>query len=297
MPEILASEVIKGTHNAIRNSRTRVDRQMSNEPWEPEEQKSTPVTYEQAIHSPQGKQWQTAVEKELSQMAKLWVWEPADLPSDREQVSTKWVFKVKTVPGSQRKIYKARLFCRGFSQQTPGEFDPDATYGQVSRSESLETVLSVAASGRLKCFQADMSSAHFNAPLKEDIFITTPKGFKEDGVSHLKLRKSIYGLRQSAANWAQTLRETMEKLDLKPTVSEPCLFTGTSTERFLGLACVDDLVIVSKTNRQIQFFLSALLRHFEITSKPLSFFLGIETNIPSTSIKRLTPVRFWNDSV
>lgn len=57
----------------------------------------------------------------------------------------------------------------------------------------------IAAKFGMKMYKMDVTTALLNAPLKEEIYITQPKGYivpmKEDKV--LKLKKSLYGLKQA----------------------------------------------------------------------------------------------------
>ncbi|KNZ64274.1 hypothetical protein VP01_1048g1 [Puccinia sorghi] len=52
--------------------------------------------------------------------------------------------------------------------------------------------------------QFDVKAAFLYAPLKETLFIKTPEGSTRKA-PYLRLKKFLYGLKQSPANWFETL--------------------------------------------------------------------------------------------
>ena len=92
-------------------------------------------------------------------------------------------------------------------------------------------------------------------------------GFETGPKSHIyKLKKSIYGLKQSPRDWWILLRESLRALNWTPTISDECLFT-----RFLpcGTLCyllvyVDDIIIVAPTLAAVDFFKQELKRCFSM---------------------------------
>ena len=71
-----------------------------------------PKTIEEALARPDGDKWKVAIEEEMASLRKNHTWDLVDRPRNRNLVSCKWIFKVKS---SSR--YKARLVARGFSQE------------------------------------------------------------------------------------------------------------------------------------------------------------------------------------
>ncbi|KNZ53512.1 putative integrase [Puccinia sorghi] len=56
----------------------------------------------------------------------------------------------------------------------------------------------------LKVQQFDFQGAFLHDPLNEDVFIKNPKGVNRP-TPYLKLKKLLYGLKQSPKNWYETL--------------------------------------------------------------------------------------------
>ena len=74
-----------------------------------------PVTYREAVTSPDSDQWQMAIQQEYDALMKRKTWEPVPLPAGRKTVRCKWVFKKKMHADGTVARYKARLCAKGFT--------------------------------------------------------------------------------------------------------------------------------------------------------------------------------------
>ena len=136
--------------------------------------------------------------------------------------------------------------------------------------------------------QADITAAFVHAPLGPDehIYVRQPAGFQRDGDLVLKLKKSVYGLRQSPQNFFKYLSDHLGAQGLLPSELDPCLFVGKS---MVVVVYVDDLLIYAKTTSEIDSLISRLraagicIRH-EATAKG---FLGVD--IVRTTMLCLVP--------
>ncbi len=75
-----------------------------------------PVTYREAITSPDSDMWQTAIQQEYDALMARKTWELVPLPAGRKTVRCKWVFKKKMNADGSVVRYKARLCAKGFTQ-------------------------------------------------------------------------------------------------------------------------------------------------------------------------------------
>jgi hypothetical protein len=76
--------------------------------------------------------------------------------------------------------------------------DFDETFAPAARLESIRMLLVYATHHGFKFYQIDVKSAFLNGPIKEDVYVEQPPGFKsEEYHNHVyKLHKMLYRLKQ-----------------------------------------------------------------------------------------------------
>ncbi len=89
--------------------------------------------------------------------------------------------------------------------------------------------------------QGDITCAFLHAKLgkNETVYIEMPQGFKQYDKQGMKLKQTLYGLRQSPHIFWLYLTEKLERCGLKQTQLDPCLFIG---KRVICIEYVDDLL-------------------------------------------------------
>ena len=113
----------------------------------------------------------------------------------------------------------------------------------------------------LQTVQADITAAfvHAQLPPTEEVYIHQPRGFISPGTttkSHvLKLKRALYGLKQSPRHFFKYLSSHLEKHHLKQSEFDPCLFIGSDT---IVIVYVDDLLIYSRKRDSIDSLISTL---------------------------------------
>jgi hypothetical protein len=95
--------------------------------------------------------------------------------------------------------YKARLVAQGFTQVYGQDYLE--TYAPVARLSSIRTVLAIAVGWKLYNQQIDVKTAFLYGSLDEEIYMTNPPGYERTDSKVLRLRKSIYSLKQSPRVW------------------------------------------------------------------------------------------------
>ena len=121
-----------------------------------------------------------------------------------------WVYDCKVdTTTSAFLLWKARLVARG--DQMVYLRDYMATYSGVVRHATWRLFLAMCAAVGLALTGADVSTAYLHAPLRDFVvWMRQPRGFVEtfNGAPALcRLRMAIYGLKQSAREWAITVVE------------------------------------------------------------------------------------------
>ncbi|KAK1685925.1 hypothetical protein QYE76_046773 [Lolium multiflorum] len=134
-----------------------------------------PVTYEEAMMSPDSNKWQEAMKSEMGSMYDNKVWTLVDLPDSRKAVENKWIFKRKTDADGNITVYKARLVAKGF-RQIQG-VDYDETFSPVAKLKSVRILLAIAAFFDYEIWQMDVKTAFLNGDIEEELYMVQPKGF------------------------------------------------------------------------------------------------------------------------
>jgi hypothetical protein len=147
-----------------------------------------------------------------------------------------WVFKCKRYPDGLVRKLKAR-FCAGGHRQVEGR-DYFETFAPVVNWQTVRIMLILTLILNLSTKQVDYTAAFMHAPIDRDpnwenlsedegqqsgVYIEMPRGLNEQG-KVIKLKKSLYGLKQSLRNFFLHLKEKLEEVGLRQSESDACLF-------------------------------------------------------------------------
>ncbi|UYV69493.1 hypothetical protein LAZ67_6003792 [Cordylochernes scorpioides] len=164
-------------------------------------------TYEEAMNSPEVVNWIEAIEEERESLERHDVWQQQELPKGVKPLKCRWVLnkKINAVDGTTR--YKARLVAKGFTQRRG--IDYNEVYTPVSSFETIRLLTAIATEKDWFIDQFDVKSAYLHGTLNETIYMEQPECFKKPGEENLfcKLKKSIYGLKQSGRCWNKFLNK------------------------------------------------------------------------------------------
>lgn len=200
-----------------------------------------PRTYKQATGCRYAKDWHDAMKEELDSIHENETWELVELPQGRKAIGSKWVFKIKVDENGKITRRKARLVAQGFSQQYGVDYDE--VFAPVVRNATFRLLLSDAGVQGYKVKQYDIKSAFLNGNLTEEIYMKQPMGF-QTGDKVYRLRKSLYGLKQAARVWNQTLHDELVRNGCCQSKTDKCLYF---LERNSGvvklLVHVDDMLV------------------------------------------------------
>lgn len=223
----------------------------------------TPLTPDEACQSDEKDGWMDAMKSELKSLEENGTWDLVKLPENRKTIKNRWVFARKTDRAGNTIKYKARLVAKGFSQREG--IDYSHTFAPVARYTSLRYILAVAAEMDLELSQMDAVSAFLNGPLEEDIYMDQPPFFDDKSGRVCKLKRSIYGLKQSSRNWNQLLNRTLVDFGLKRVVSEQCIYVLKRGDVFmLVMVWVDDILIAYNNKSEEERLKLALSSKFQM---------------------------------
>ena len=128
-----------------------------------------PTSFQEAIDSPNDKQWIEAMRDEMDSMVRNKVWELVDLPPRRKSIGNKWVFKIKRRVDGTIDKFKARLVAKGFTQIEGVDYEE--TFSPMVRITSICLLLALVAQLDLELFQMDVKTAFLNGNLEEEIYM------------------------------------------------------------------------------------------------------------------------------
>ena len=225
----------------------------------------------------QKKVWRDAMADELESHRRNNTWELVPQPKGRKVIGSKWVFKVKKNELGQVVKCKARIVAQGFAQKYGVDFDQ--VYAPVTQHATFRTFLAVAAKKGLAVKHLDVKTAYLNAELEEEVLMKQPPGYAVPGQEELvcRLRRSIYGLRQSARCWNLKLKEVLGRLGFQQSTADQCLFIRKVRGKTVFLLVyVDDMLVASADDGEIKRVIDALTGEFELTCLgDVSHFLGM----------------------
>lgn len=190
------------------------------------------------------------MDEELKSFEANDAWDLVDKPQDASVVQCKWVFKLK-LDSAGNVTHRARLVAKGFTQK-PG-VDYDETFSPVVRHSSLRFLIALSLHLDLKITHLDVTTAFLNGSLKETVYMLQPEGF--DKIVHsnkvLKLKRAIYGLKQSSRVWYEKVEKILLSLGFTKSNYEPCLFLKNNINVKVMIALyVDDFFIFSNCDKE-----------------------------------------------
>jgi transposase InsO family protein len=237
-----------------------------------------PRTYNEAMKTSESEKWLEAMESEMKSLAKNNVWELVLLPKGRKLVDCRWVLGRKYNSEGKPDRYKARLVAKGFTQEYG--LDYEETFAPVVHFNSLRMFLTLAVYSKMDVQQMDVVTAFLYGELEEEIFMKQAPGFEdktEDGLV-CKLKKSLYGLKQSPRQWYKLLDKFLRDKGYRRSDVDPCIYVKGDDKDVIMIALyVDDLIIASNSEKLMKETKRNLFDRFEMKDLGrLHYCLGIE---------------------
>lgn len=226
-----------------------------------------PSTYKEAITCENSSKWLVAMEEEMLSLHKNETWELVPKPPKKKIVSCKWVYKFKEgTPGVEEPRCKARVVARGFTQ-IPG-VDYNEIFSPVVRHTSIRTLLALVAMQDYELEQLDVKTAFLHGELEEEIYMHQPEGFvvkgKEDHVCRLK--RSLYGLKQSPRQWYKRFDNFMLKHGFSRSEYDSCVYLRSCKDGSLIylVLYVDDMLVAARDMNDVNRVKKMLKSEFEM---------------------------------
>jgi transposase InsO family protein len=232
-------------------------------------------TFEQAMKTKHKYQFLKAIKKEYDSLDQNRVFaEVPSIPNGLTALGTKMVLKIKeTQDKDMEQVFKARLCGKGFKQVYGIDY-----YAPVAAFDALRGLLAILCMLDYEIDTTDVVTAFLLPILKEEVYIKIPDGYivKDQLTKFLRLRKTLYGLKQSPYMWNKEISDYLISIGFTQFITDRCIFVGTvQGSKIYILLYVDD-AIIGAPNRTIMQHVKALIHaKFPITDRgPLQFYLN-----------------------
>lgn len=183
--------------------------------------------------------------------------------------------------------FKARLVAKGYTQ-TYG-IDYTETFAPVAKINTVRVLLSLAANFDWPLQQFDVKNAFLHGELSEEVYMDLPPGCmvtERQRQKVCKLKKSLYGLKQSPRAWFGRFTKSMTTFGYKQSNSDHTLFLKKLHGKITALIVyVDDMIVTGNNPEEMKALKEYLSKEFEMKDLgPLKYFLGIEVSRSSKGI-------------
>ena len=150
--------------------------------------------------------------------------EIVDLPPGRRPIGCTWAHKFKYKATGEFDRAKSRVCPLGY-QQVPGiDYDPAKVTSPVISLGGSFLFLNIAVQRRMTRTLLDVDSAFTIPTLHEEVYMRFPPGMKATPGKAIRLRHSIYGLKQSGFNWHEKAHAFLAQQGFQHSQIEPCLY-------------------------------------------------------------------------
>jgi hypothetical protein len=133
---------------------------------------------------------------------------------------------------------------------------------------SIHFVLALVDLLDLELEQLDVKTTFLHGDLDEDIYMEQPEGFVQDHNKRFvcKIKKSLYGLRQSPRQWYENFDSFMVSLNFTRSEYDQCVyFKRLENGMFVILVLyVDDMLVARKIMVEINRLKAQLAREFDM---------------------------------
>ena len=215
---------------------------------------------------------------ELLQFQRNDVWTLVPRPEGEHIIGTKWIFCNKTDEEGNVIRNKAHLVAKEYSQMEGADYDE--TFAPIARMESIRILLALACHFKFKLYQIDVKTAFLNGLLKEDVYVTQPKGFIDPHFPNhvLYLKKALYGLKQAPKGWYDRLTQYLVSHGFtRGKVNQTFFIKKEDGELIVAQLYVDDIIFGSTKDELAHNFSKLMQAEFEMSMiGELTHFLGLQ---------------------
>lgn len=233
-----------------------------------------------------------AVQAELKNMTDRQVWVDAEPheAKNKNVVPSKMILKAKHDANGKFIKFKGRLVARGDREELPDEFRPYQVESPTASYNNILLMLHLAIIYKKRIAITDVTAAYLNADIQGEVYMRLPKDVSliySEGKTEqalVRLRKCIYGLKQSGRRWYELICDTLTSLGYMKCNYEACAFINGSSWIIIY---VDDFIILSDSKANEDNIIARLEANFgslQVQQGPDYSFLGLSLTRSETML-------------
>nr|CCA13862.1 retrotransposon 4 protein putative [Albugo laibachii Nc14] len=209
--------------------------------------------------------------EELKALEENGVWTIVTPPENSHVLHTIWVSKTKSDADGGIERFKARLVACG-NEKLFG-VDYGLTFASLMDLSTVKVILVLAMRWGVPARHGDIPNAYVKVDKEEhlEIYLAIPQGMdipvnalKEFGVNDksklaLRLKKSLYGLKQAGRLWSQLLHAKLEEAGFTRCGTDMCLFfLRQNGDVTVAGVYVDDLLVTASNPEMMEAFCKSM---------------------------------------
>ena len=144
----------------------------------------------------------------------------------------------------------------------------------MAKLNTIQVLLSLAGNLDWPLHQFDINNAFLNGELEEEVFMILPPGFckEEEETGVYKLKKSIYGLKQSPRAWFDRFAKVIKNQGCQQGHLDHTLFFKQSNDGRMTILIVyvDDIIFTRDDTREVERLKKVLATEFEVKKSRLN---------------------------
>ena len=179
-------------------------------------------------------------------------WDLVRLPARKKAIGGCWLFIVEVNPDELIARLKARLVAKGYAQTYIVDYSD--TFFPIAKMTPVRLFISLAATYNWDLHQLDIKNVFLHGGLQEEVYMEQPLGFVAQWeIGRVcRLRKSLYGLKQSPCVWFGKISQAVEEFRMQKTKSDHFVFYRKSSSGIILLVVyVDNIVITGSDSKGI----------------------------------------------
>ncbi|RVW22827.1 Retrovirus-related Pol polyprotein from transposon RE1 [Vitis vinifera] len=210
--------------------------------------------------------WKAAMNEEMKSLQKNETWELVEYAPGKKPVGCRWIYTMKYKADGSIERFKARLIAKGYTQ-TYG-IDYTETFAPVIKINTVRVLLSLATNLDWPLQQFDVKNAFLHGELSEEVYMDLPPGCmmsEKQCQKVCKLKKSLYGLKQSPRAWFGRFAKSMRAFGYRQSNSDHTLFLKKQHGKITTLIVyVDDMVVTGNDPKERKALQKYISREFEV---------------------------------